>query len=735
MPTREEAIAELYRRDLLKPEQKAAVEELAARGKIDLGPDYVMRPLPENQLPGVGKGTVGYERSPAANIPKPEPAPEIKTLRQQMIDEVAQEVGPLKAFTIGMGKGLYDIGRGTGVTDPASEVETETIQALKEKRPISTTAGELTGQTLPFLIPGAGAGAIPSTVGRTLAMGALGGTEGGIIAKGTGQSPEAGILLGTGFGMGAEIFIPILARLGSKIVSRVTGKAPKGAMLDLAGNPTRELQDALDRAGITFDDLTEDAIKAIQKQKPGVDPDQVARKALFESENIPASKGEITKDPLQLKEEQRLLASAVDEASAPFNEFKLQQSEAIKNKLKGFMDTEGNMEATGQMIFDALTDRKDLLTKQKNDLYSRLAKQTDDIGEIPLFVDDIKNAIPDDKQLRRWSRFKGNQIEALNDLLVEFGITDNEDAIKAFIASGGEVTPLSVNNFNEFRQALNQIIKADRTGITANAALPIKEALDAELEKFGRSLPKDKAGFVDTFKQTNKIANTLKTEFSPQSIIGRVIDTKKDGVTQVTEASKIYNKLASKANPVESVRKVVKSLANSGEKGEQALSALQATTILDLLEAGFKTESRQIKGVKVFNPQTFKTRMKQLGEDKLEAIFIDNPEALKSIKNIDKIASSLVPPAGTVPKGSGPVILDLAAGLGLTGIAAKFPGGAFLVGALRGIGAPIKKAAKASKAMTQGAKLIPKRSALEKEYPALFTATAMPIIISQGEEK
>jgi len=241
------------------------------------------------------------------------------------------------------------------------------------------------------------------------------------------------------------------------------------------------------------------------------------------------------------------------------------------------------------------------------------------------------------------------------------------------LEAGFEPSMLTLENFDEFRVGLNQI--AQGSDAIKNVTGPITRALDSEVDNLaenlaGKGLPDN---IVAPLKEARATVRQMKTEFDPKATVGQLTDLKKNSMEQVTESSKVYNKLTSKALPVESTRKVIKSLRAAGEEGKSALGALQSTTMLDLIDAGFGTQSRKIDGVKVFNPIAFKNRIKNIGQDKINAIFADNKQVLKSLKNIDKIAADITPTADAVPKGSAPIIQDLMNKLGFATIGAKIP--------------------------------------------------------------
>ena len=96
--------------------------------------------------------------------------------------ELAAEQGPIDAMLIGAGRGFYNIGRGLGIVDPASSTEEQAYAALQQQRPATTMAGEIVGESAPFVVPGLGAGKIAALAPRAAAMAGLGATQGAVRA-------------------------------------------------------------------------------------------------------------------------------------------------------------------------------------------------------------------------------------------------------------------------------------------------------------------------------------------------------------------------------------------------------------------------------------------------------------------------------------------------------------------------------------------------------------------------
>jgi len=602
-------------------------------------------------------------------------------LRKQAYADLAADTSLGETILVGMGRGFMTIPRALGIVQEDQGTR-QAMEALEAESPIAFGAGELVGEAAPFAGLGAGIGAIPTVGGRVLASTALGAVEGATIA---GAEPDATIEevtqaagIGGAIGLGAEVLFPVLGRLGRSVFQRVRGKPPVGAMLDAAGKPTMELREALTEVGMSMDDLTADAMEYIGQQT-GRDPRQVARAAQAVQEGIPLSKGELTQEFAQQATEQRLFRSSTDPIANKFRQFKLQQSDAIRDALTRSIDDTALPEQTGTAIKDALTGRKKLLRTQKNELYQEAAEAAKEVGGIPIFTSALEQSLPDMRTLKRTDRISKGAVGDAMELLAEYGVIDPTEEMLGRGIMPSEV--LSLENFDDFRQTLGMIERGDPSGAASVVIGPLRQALDQEVDVLAETLTAK--GFngevVEPLKKARKILRELKTEFSPQAMAGKLVNVNRDGVTPVIEASKAYSQLVGKAQPVENTRRVLNNLSKSGTAGKQAVADIQATTIMDLVDAGFGTASRKVDGVPVFNPVAFKRRLKSIGQDKVNAIFRGNPDILRSIRNIDNISKDMIPAEGATPMGSATVILDLMDKLSVIGIAQKIPGGGLLL--------------------------------------------------------
>ena len=168
-------------------------------------------------------------------------AARVKEAGDRAAQEVAEDVGPLESVAIGAGRGFTTLGRGIGLVDSASDAENEAYGALKEERPYTTGAGEILAEAAPFVIPGAGIARL-GNAGRLAGATALGATEAGIIASGEGQDVASAAGFGGAIGLGAEVLLPVIGRIGGKVFRDLTGRAPQGSLLTPDGVPTPEFQ-------------------------------------------------------------------------------------------------------------------------------------------------------------------------------------------------------------------------------------------------------------------------------------------------------------------------------------------------------------------------------------------------------------------------------------------------------------------------------------------------------------
>jgi hypothetical protein len=646
-------------------------------------------------------------------------------------------IGPIEAFKIGAGRGLANIGRAVGLSDPEDPLVTAQYERLQSNRPVSTGVGQITGEAGPFLPFGMGVGAIRATGPRILAATGVGALEGGTIAAGRGQdfneildnASVGGVVAG-----GLEAAFPIIGRLGSEVVSRATGKAPRGAVLDRRGNPTPELTAALKKLNMSFGDLAQESVFVLKNSPPGVNPEDALRAARFKQLGIPASRGNITQDFAQQAQEERLVNTTLD-ASQPMRALQLEQSQKFEQGINDLVASLGVTEETGSLVKGALSGLEAGIKSDKNELYRRMAEESPQVMNIPIIPNRIKGALPDAAQLRRVSRIPGNTVEALQDLLVEFGIDNTPEAVEAFTKSGGKVMPLTLGNMEEFRAALNQLggsPSAQSAGERAMSGIVgrLKGALDEEagvLEKSLLDANVTNTSVLEPLREARSLVVRLKTEFSPQSIVGRLTDVKQDGVTPMVEASRVYDSILGRSQPVEYLDRTLKALNEAGPQGRRAVEALQAETVLRALDSALKAPSRKTSGIQTIGYSQFVKALDSLGEEKLNLLFPSGAPLRNKLEMFRGAANDLTPDARATPRGSAPVIMDVLNRMGRSpGIAAFVDTMKFVVNA----GADDRAVRQAMNARPEVKRVI---THIKNDYP--FLASALGIAALSVEEE
>lgn len=636
------------------------------------------------------------------------------------------------AMARGTAKGLGDIGRGFGILDQMTPEERAEFDAFAKQNP-EATVGEILGQVAPFLVPAGLAANIASLPARAAAMSGIGAVEGYTVTRGQGgtktQSAIAGGI-GAGVGMGSEVLLPIVSRsVGA--VARELGIGSGIALLTPEGFPTDIFQKALDKAGISFEDIQQSALAEIKKLKDLTDPEQAARLARFRSEGIEPTTGQVTQDFGQQSREARLTSMATGPDGEPLRQRFLEQSQQFENSVNDLVKNLGVPDNAGTSIKEALIGRKKLLRKEKNALYKQVSEAAPEVANAPILTDSIIDAIPQAATQRRIKRLAGTQAEALDDLLVEFGLNQSPEAVEAFSKTGGQISPLTLGNFEDFRQALNLIERSDQTGSIKVLTGPIKDALDEEAALIDGVIKKTgltDTGVLDTLKEARQRVRDLKTDFSPQAISGRLVNMKPDGVTPVIEASQVARNLLAPGTPIENLERVMTNLAKSGDRGTQAMKDLQGAAIMQALDNALKAPSRKTTGVQTISGNQFATTLDTLGDDKLAVLFRGNEGALNRLRNLRQIALDLEPASAATPKGSAPIILDALARIGRLPVVAP---AVDVVNFIIRAGADDRAV---NKALRGRPELMKQARLIADNYPSLASVIGLPVILNRDEE-
>lgn len=577
-------------------------------------------------------------------------------------EAAAMDMDAMQAFGVGAVRGVQAIPKALGMGESVDADYTQKLyEAVKQEHPLAAGAGNIYGETAPFMAAAGPIGGIASNVGRITATSGITGLEAATIAKADGATNiEAGVqaLVGATLGGVAERYIPAISANIGRLYHRVTGSAPRKPLVTPDGKISEEFQKVLDANNVSFDELVQDTVQSLPEN---VNPRQARRVNDLDAFDAPRTRADVTGEFADQRAESRILNSPEGDE---LRETKLAQSRVFESHLDQTIKQSGVPEDVGQSLKSALMDRRSNLARVKREAYQQATDAAREVGGIPLDTQSLAEVIPKGMDWLELSDNNPEAFRALRNRLVQYGVETDPAMVQSFIEKGGKVTPLSVDNFERFRKSLNTLsYDVDKTGSVSVAVKPIIDALDAEGEIIDTAI--QRAGITDEsvlskFREARALHKQLKEDFSPQSIAGRLTDVKRDKITPVVEASRVFNEVMGSSKAPELLERTIHQLRKSGKAGKEALGDLQAASVMELMESAFTgSQSRNVMGEQLFNPNAYKRRFDALGEKRLAMIFQNNKPAFNKLKALYRISKDQVPDNNAVLKGSAGMIDQL----------------------------------------------------------------------------
>lgn len=536
-----------------------------------------------------------------------------------------ESIGGLESLGIGAGKGLTDIARGVGLMPQETEAEKRAYQELKQLQPVTSGIGEAAGQSAPFLAPGLGVAGIASTPLRVAATAGLGATEGGVISRGQGGSLE-NQLLSAGIGgtvAGAlELGLPVIGRLGGKLVRQLTGKTPKGAVVDAAGRPSQELVEALQKNGLEFDDLVQDAVTEIKGQV--VNPEQAARKAFLESQGIEPTRAQVTQLASDFMQQQEL----AKQTSRVKNALQKQNATLTTRFNNAVLETGGRPDKPVNTVVDAITERATRLDNEINRLY-QAARDTAP-GEKNIRFDNFDAML---KKLMPQNTAGGDRVSAIVGELKTQGILNSK---------GKLVGKVDVEMAEQIRQLMNNLY--DPSNPFGNIQLRmLKEKLDDDVFKsagkdvfaqgrkakaaFERDLMRSKLSKFDS-RKANLVRDVLENKVNPDTFTNDVVFSKR---WRAEDLSQLKNYLETE------------------DAGKAAFNDLRSETMDEIKNRAFSGKDEN--GLQIISRDRLERALNSIGEEKMNVLF--KPQEKKFLNDMLKVTRMLEPVSGTA-LGEGP---------------------------------------------------------------------------------
>lgn len=589
-------------------------------GGVAVSPEPIEEPaqVPQKRK-GLGRSARGAQLSDERIAEREKFLSSLSPERRSLIESIS----PMEAMAIGAGQGFTTIGRGVGLADQATPDEKQAFEQLKTARP-STGVGQVVAEAAPFVLPGLGVGGIASLPARAAATAALGATEGGIITKGEGGDIEDAIK-GAGIGGavagGIELALPVIGRIGGKLIRKVTGKRPTSSIITPDGAPTPEFQKALKSEGITFDDVVAEA----SEQLGNVDPRQAARKSFLESQGLKPTKAQVTRGASDFQAQQEA-AKPSSSVRAALEDQEQILSTRFDNVVKG---SGGDVTTETNTVVDSLTNKATRLDKEISGLYKKAREVVSQEKGVKFngLTKKLRELAPSDRRA-------GGNVEAVVGDLQAKGVLDKDMNV---------VGRVSVETAEDVRQLTNELF--DPQNSFGNGVLrQIKESLDDDVFK---------AAGEDVFKQARK----AKTDFErglTRAKISKFDSRKKNLVRDVLE---------NKISPDELTDKVVfgktwrdtdlqqlKDYITTEGDGVEAFNDMRSQVLQSIKEKAF-IGAEDGSGLKAMSADKIEKAVKSIGDKKLNILF--KPGEVKFLKDMVRVSKLREPVRGTA-LGRGP---------------------------------------------------------------------------------
>lgn len=548
--------------------------------------------------------------------------------RKRLLDKLASEQGPVDAALIGAGRGLTTIGRALGLADPEDPLTKQAFEALEELRPISTTIGEVAGEAAPFLLPGGLVAKAASIPGRIAAAGALGATEVGLITKGKGGSIED-IAKGSGIG-GAiagtlELALPVIGRIGGKIFRNVTGKAPTTPLFNKQGAPSKEFVEALDKAGLSFDDITTEANRLIDTG--GIDDAvSVARKDFLETQGIIPTRAQVTGDAAEFQAQQELAKTSGRVRRALEG-----QEGVLANKFENAVTaTGGSANASNSSVIDFVADRSIDLDSQISAAYkqAREIAPTEKVIKPTGLTESVRAIAGSDSAT-------GGLASATRDILRSKGVLAEGRGLKT-------IGKINAKTAEEIRIDMNGLFDS-LTPFGKKKLSALKGSLDADVEKaIGQDIFATPRAAKAKFEKDLSRAKVNKFDARKKNLVRDILENKVNPDRFLNEA--VLSKSV-RSTDLEQLKRYL--TLDGDEAGSAAWNDLRA----EAMEHIRTTAVKEVAGEPALSRAGLEKALDQFGRDKLRVLF--SKDERKFLQDMLKTSKLREPVRGTA-LGKGP---------------------------------------------------------------------------------
>lgn len=549
-----------------------------------------------------------------------------------------RDMSSSERLAAGFGAGVSDLARGAGIESLPSFGGMVPISKEPEREAdlLAETAtgggGRIMGQAAPF-IPASLAGGGLALPARLAYQAGVGATEGGLIASGTGKDPVTGALVGAAFGGGAEALGSVINRIGGALIQKHLGRSARA--VDESGNPTTELQKAMDAEGVSFDQIVNDADSVLAKEAGSITPERAARneerRQAFERFGVQPTEAQRTRDKDLFVTQQDRFRQGGDVSER----LEGQEQAFYGAATRAVSETGGSPSSAITSPIAAITNKATRLDNEISDLYRSARESAPDVKNIK-----FNNA---SAVLRRYAgddQLSGGVISSLQKMM------ENNGALTGFKPTGR----VGVEAAENFRKQANQLFPStnDRGKMILRE---FKDAIDADTgagvgkdffakarsakAQFESGLNREKFNKFDE-REVNLVRDILNNKVTPD-------DLQKGALIK---AGSVY-----KAQDLSDLKRYLES--GSPEDilaGQQAWNDIRASAMRSIKDKAFVGAEGEA-GVKSLSRAGLERAINDIGKLKFDVLF--DAKEKQFLYNLSQVARFKEPPPGTFT-GSGP---------------------------------------------------------------------------------
>ena len=489
-----------------------------------------------------------------------------------------------------------------------------------------------------------------------------------------------------------ELALPVIGRFGGKIFRRLTGKPPTSPILNASGEPSQEFISALDKAGLTLDDISQNSEQLLSTLNID-DAASQARKEFLEGQGIRPTRAQITGDPNAFQAQSEL----VGQSGKVSNALK-QQEKILEGRFENAVTaTGGTANPSSSPVVDFIADRSIDLDAQISAAYksAREVAPQEKIVKVDNLIKGIRSIAGSDSAT-------GGLASATKDILKEKGLLgkkglkltgriDAETAEEIRIAMNGlydSLTPHGRRKLEKLKHGLDNDVSE------AVGADVFFEARKSKA-KFEKDLNRAKVNKFDK-RNKNLVREILENKVNPDRFLNDVILSKSVRGIDLEQLKRYLD-------------------LSKSDEGLAAWNQVRADAMTHIKNTAIK----EVAGEPALSRAGIEKAINSIGPRKLEVLFSE-PER-KFLDDMLKVAKLREPVRGTQASPSGAAIRNLTSAVNKSSLLqGVFSGALELVG----------------RDMSGRAAL--RQPVIKKLAPSKFTMATpaiLPAIASQNEEQ